>query len=290
MGGEYITLISPADKPTNFITQFDTTIALDESYEVGLSSIFHGAVCNICDDNNYFFIASYTSTDKPLNPWKVSTRLKIPTGFYKNTRLVVDAMKEVIDDFVRSYGKDGRWFSKEDAESTQTKLTLISKSKAERRAAPVGPDDHEVTSIKLELIHRDIKFYQPAHDQNTVLAYLGKYAFGLFSELQISNVELENTDEIGLIYCSLVKSSRLNNRNTNLLAVIPISRDAPSGYSYFSVTNPTYFPIAVTSFEQVRIEIQNVLQKPIHIQHMRKKDQALYPTILSLHLRKKGSK
>ena len=121
----------------------------------------------------------------------------------------------------------------------------------------------------------------------SLLTLLGKSIVGLFSELHVANTALTSTDEIGLIYCSLVKSSRLNNKNTNLLAIIPLAHNEESNYTHYSVTNPKYYPIAVTSFERIHIEIRNVVQEPIHIQHMRAKERALSPTIITLHLRKR---
>ena len=285
---EYITLISPSDKATNFSTQFDSTIALNDTFEVGLTEIFHAGVCNICSNNNHFYIASFKATSgsvRNLNPHKNSTRLTIPTGFYKSTIDVIEAIKVSVDGFTRQGGRNGKWFET-DLDKPLTTITYLSKSKSDRRANPIGPYEDEIISVKLSLDSKDLKFYQPK-SETTTLTLLGKGSNSLTGELHVVNSELESNDDIGLIYCSLVKSSRLNNKNTNLLAIIPLARGLTSKYTHYSVTNPTYYPIAVTSFERIHIEIRNVIQKPIHIQHLSLEDQALYPTILTLHIRKR---
>lgn len=293
MMSEYITLISTPENPTDFITQYDTTIALNNSYEVGLTSIFHGNVCNVCDGVNFFYIASYaastTSSTFKVLPRNIS-RLTVPSGFYKTTRSLIDAMKISIDAFVKSGGKDGSWFSATDVTSELTSITYTSKNKSERRTAPIGPNDLEVTTINLELAHNQLRFYQPSQGPNTttLLSLLGKGG-GLFDVISIANSEMPSADEIGLVYCSLVKSSRLNNRNTNLLAIIPLARGTTEDYTYHSVIHPTYFPVSVNSFERIRIQIKNVLDEPVHIQHMHKRTHQLYPTIITLHIRQKVS-
>jgi len=290
MISEYITLVSPPDSPSDFSTQFDTTIPLDGGFEVGLIDIFHGGVCNVCSKNNHFFISSFKgspSSFKNLNPSKNTDRLTIPTGYYKNTILVVEAIQKAIDTFTKSGGRGGSWFKDEaDLNQPRTQITYTSKTKSDRRLIPIGPYDGEVVSVKLNITHKDLRFYQPKYGR-TLLSLLGKNEGGVFSELHIGNTELESHDEIGLIYTSLIQSSRLNNKNTNLLAVVPLGKSFGSNYIHYSVINPTYYPVAVTSFEQIRIQIKNVLQNPVHIKHVGATDRALYPTILTLHLRKR---
>jgi len=282
---EYITLISPPDSTVNFSTRFDSTIALDDTFEVALIEIFHGGVCNVCATNNQFFltyVGPKVSTSRGrTQPQKASiVRLTIPTGFYKTTLNVVEQLKSSIDDFIRTGGQvknSYNWF-KDD----QT-LSTINRTKSTKAS-----NEGEVTSVKLSLNHENLKFHQPKNVE-TVLTLLGKSkaAFN-YTDLKIPNIKLPSSDTIGMIYCSLVKSSRLNNLNTNLLAIVPLASD-PTNYKYthYSVTNPTYYPIAVTSFELISIEIRNVIQEAIHIEHLNKQDKALYPTILTLHLRKR---
>ena len=291
MISEYLTLVSPPDTPSDFSTQFDTTIPLDGGFEVGLIDIFHGGVCNVCSENNHFYISSFkgsSSSYKNLNPSKNADKLTIPTGYYKNTILVVEAIQKSIDTFTKSGGRGGLWFNDgDDVNQPHTQIAYISKTRNDRRLSPIGPyADGEVVSVKLNINHKDLKFYQPKFGR-TLLSLLGKSEGGLFSELHIGNTELESHDEIGLIYTSLIQSSRLNNKNTNLLAVVPLGKSFGSNYIHYSVTNLTYYPVAVTSFEQIRIQIRNVLQNPVHIKHVGKTERALYPTILTLHLRKR---
>ena len=284
---EYITLISPPDETVNFKTQFDTTIALNDDFEVGLTEIFHGSVCNVCSDNNTFYITSFKLTSRfseNLTPHLNSTKLTIPPGYYKNSIHVMEAMKESIDVWTSQGGRGGT-FLVDDLDTPRTELVYVAKSKNQMRANPIGPYEDEILSTKLTLTDRDLRFYHPKQGQ--LLTLLGKQVEGTFNEIHVANTALDSTDEIGLIYCSLVKSSRLNNKNTNLLAIIPLAQNADSNYTHYSVINPTYYPIAVTSFERIHIEIRNVVQKPIHIQHLSGKDRSLYPTIITLHLRKR---
>lgn len=277
---EYITLISPPDDTVNFSTQFDTTIALDETFEVGLTEVFHGGVCNVCGDNNHFYLIYtgakvFSSTRKPDQ--KATVRLTIQTGFYKTTIDVVEAIKASIDMFIRGGGQDGdkyNWFREKQPLSTLT-----------RNRSKKGGYEGIINSVKLNISGEDVKFQQPKKEK-TLLTLINK-PYGNYTDLTVVNAELKATDEIGLIYCSLVKNSRLNNQNTNLLAIVPLYADTNSKYTHYSITNPTYYPVAVTSFFQVKIEIRNVVQKPVHIQHLNAEDKALFPTILTLHLRKR---
>ena len=284
---EFITLISPVDSPSEFSTQFDSTIPLNSDFEVGLKSIFHGGKCNVCEENNYFFISSYdaTASTRNLNPHKNSTRLTIPIGFYRNTSNILDAIKISVDNFIQTGGRDNTWF-KTGHIPIRTTITPVVKSRTERKNQPISPNEDETFSLKLDIKEPDLKFYQPKRIDN-LLSFLGKSAFGTFSEIHVRNFDLQSKDEIGFVYCSLVKSSRLNNKNTNLLAIIPLSSNNGAGYAHHRVVNPTYYPVAVTSFERIKIELRNTEQQLIHIQNVRERDQTLYPTIITLHVRQK---
>ena len=300
---EYITVVNSPKGPVNFSTQFNTTIDLDDGFEVALTDLYHGAISNVTAENNHFYLLYTGHSGSGLRALSLdrSLRFTIPTGYYNTSFEVLDAMRRAIGVLDRKSLDSMKysWFQRTgfeiipELEYTWSKKGVIStvNCNAWNNSLEICSNDGtgkiiEIT-LKINEKHSYIKFYQPV-DEVTLLTLLDQPALPR-TTLTTSVIDLPKTNDVGFIFASLVGSSRMNNKNTNLLAVVPL-RGCASKFTHHSVKNLTYRPLSVTKFDKIHFEVQNIVQKPIHIEHRSSDvddDPDVCPIIMILHIRKR---
>jgi len=297
---ESITIINTQDGPVNFYTQFNSTIYTAEAnFEICLSEIYYGRVCNVTPDNNHFYISYTGEKEYKRSTLERTMRFTIPVGNYTNIKEILKYMKWAISSYDRKKLDYYAYFWFVDL-VRDFKLTFWKKKKGiltpeECKLLPnlntIDPTDFiaypsvfdSVTEVLLKPDNSEVGFYEP-EDEVTLLSLLG-YRAGEISELRFDDTSLSDKNEIGLVYCSLISNSRLNAEKTNLLAVVPL-QSKNSKFNHYCVKNPTYHPLTLTSFDRIHFEIRNLIQEPIHLKHTNIAN-VIYPTIITLHIRKK---
>lgn len=265
---EFITIISDANAPSDFSTQFDTTFNLTGKYEVSLKSIFYGPLCNVCDHNDLIVLR--------LNGTE-TRELRLKHGYYPTTYYLISAINDAIVFFYNNLGEDdANWAVSGVAD---VKFTTTTKSTGET---------NNVTLI----LPKNVKFYHHpwTHGASNVLEMFNIQRTANMSKISVKDTKLKYNHQVGFVYSSLIKNSKINNKNSRLLATLPLYTD--DGYSDHFFVDPAYYPLAVTSFENISFQIRDYNGNLIDIAHkevtdMRDDKPVRYPTILTLHIRKR---
>ena len=114
-----------------------------------------------------------------------------------------------------------------------------------------------------------------AHDDMTV------------DRIEVAQYMLENPVEAGFLYSSIVTNSIINQKQSRLLACLPIV--SKTGYNYYEVNNPIYRPLSVHSFTDIHFALTDVHGKVMEMEYDHSyeyKTKNDFPTILTLHIRK----
>ena len=265
---QFITIASDVNSPSDFNTQFNTTFNLTEDYEVALKSIFYGPLCNVCTHND-LLVLRLKGTE--------TRELRVPHGFYPSTYNLTRAINDTVVNFYNNLGEgDENWAV---SSATNVKFTTTQKQSGE-----IG-----TTTLTLP---DNVRFHHNPviHGKSNVLQLYGVELYFNTQKISVKDVKLSYNHRIGFVYSSLVKDSKFNNKDSRLLATLPLYTD--DGYSDYTFVNPSYYPIAVNSFENISFQIRDYKGKLIEIAHKdladRREDKPIpYPTILTLHIRKR---
>ena len=256
---QYITITSEDQNPCDFISNFVESVNVDAGYEVAVKSIFHPPVYNITEDNNKFAI---TSQPRSSGGERDDIVLEIPTGFYESTCDVMAAIHSV---FVRE--GMGDLVNLKFSDGTMT-ITFAGNSK-------------KITTID------NNRYFVLNNYEAPLLGIIGYCAHehvDLSDHVKVDRIAvaqyiIENTTEAGFLYSSIVSNSMINQKQSRLLACIPIN--SRPGHNYYEVTNPVYRPLSVHSFTDIHFLLTDV-----HGRDLRVDWRTDLPTILTLHIRK----
>ena len=264
---EFITIASDANSPSDFNVQFNTTFNLTENYEDALKSIFYGPLCNVCDHNDLLVLR--------LNG-RETRELRVPHAYYPSMYYLTRAINDTVVAFYNNLGEgDNNW-----AVSTVRNVKFTATKK----------QSGDVSTITL-ILPDNVRFYHNPiiHGKSNILDMYGIELPFNTQKMSVKEAKLTYNHQIGFVYSSLVKVSKFNNKDSRLLATLPLYTD--DGYSDHTFVNPSYYPIAVTSFENISFQIRDYNGKLVDIAHKELADKRenkpiLYPTILTLHIRK----
>lgn len=265
---EFITIASDVNLPSDFNTQFDNTFNLTENYEVALKSIFYGPLCNVCTHNDLLVLRLKGAETREL---------RVAHGYYPTTYYLTRAINAAIVDFYNNLGEgDENW--------AVSSVRDIKFTTTTRQSGGVS-----TTTLALP---ENVRFYHNPliHGTSNILNLYGVELQFNTQKLSVKDTKLSYKHKIGFVYSSLVKVSKFNNKDSRLLATLPLYTD--DGYSDHTFVNPSYYPISVTSFDNISFQIRDYNGKLIEIAHkelsdLREDKPIPYPTILTLHIRKR---
>ena len=260
MAGQYITVTSGQENPSDFVSNFTDAINVDDGYEVAVASIAHGPLFNIAGDYRKFIIG-VENRDRTKE-----VLCYIPAGFYESTCSLANAMIASITD---KYS-EGKLPATVTVQNTSENPEFSGSIKL-----PSG--GKHGTGPKLTFVVKRDKSY------GKLLNLFGYCLDNFrFSILKFNDTRLDNTKEMGFLYSNIVPNSLINQQGAHLLALLPIKSKA--GYNYYEVSNRIYHPLSVHSFTDVTFTLANVNGKILDLQHTVDEDIA-YPTILQLHIK-----
>ena len=252
---QYITITSSKQNPCDFVSNFADAVNLYDGYEVAVTKIFHAPAYNITSSNNKFSLAKGTKIEN----------YRIPIGFYAGTCHIMAAINDVLVNSVLSDLPD----------ETLLKRNPTFSYKQGGDASSLQIHDSGVF-FAIEFINED----------KQLLGVLGYCVDGRIKRLDINHYNLSSVTEVGFLYSNIVANSIINQQQSHLLSLIPIT--SKNGYNYHEFTNPAYRPLSVHSFTDIDFALTNVRGDIIEMDHLHSadSDRVVYPTVITLHIRK----
>ena len=255
----YFTITSGENHPAEFVSNFTSPVKLGDDYEIGLQSITHGPVYNIPDGYNKISIKWSFQKDHKVYP------IRVDPGFYYSVSQL----------FKNIYEKLTTFFAEEPADN-------------------FDPDYWGDEELKYALVDGKISirlptnafFYIHARDlsKTNPLQYLFHMPFGSYKRISDFNNPIPHKNQLAFLYSSVIGESYINSRKSRLLAIVPLTSE--NGYTYFEFTNVSYYPLAVSTFTDILFSLKDVHGKQIQLGD--DTSDVKYPTILNLHIRKRG--
>ena len=275
---QYITITSEEQNPCDFISNFVESVNIDAGYEVAVKSVFHAPVHNITEKNNKFTVALIRSETETVSYFE------IPQGYYENTCDVVATMQKVLADSLKPLDDD------DDTDVIRADPLI--------KVAPTFAITNNVVS--LTMVHQEgtkrrrekayFLFDPKMHGDAQLLRVLGYCSSEKMNleRIEVPQYVIENTIEAGFLYSSIVSNSMINQKQSRLLACLPIA--SKPGYNYYEVENPIYRPLSVHSFTDIHFALTDVngeilLMNNIHTSYFGLHN-VYMPTILTLHIRR----
>ena len=258
----YITITSSDQDPCNFTSNFTNSININDGYEIAMTNIYHAPLYNITEDNNKFTLVRDNAV----------SNFHIPAGFYESRCEVLGAIQKVLNKAV-------------EGDLIPSHEILISRKPIFKY---VSGDSSTLTFDKNA--DADIYFLiDNARDQDSLLLkVLGYCVDGRIKKLEISHTQIDNTCEVGFLYSSIVANSIIDQKQSRLLACIPIY--SKSGYNHYEFKNPIYNPLSVHSFTDIEFVLTDVTGNVMQMDHLHTADwgynKVALPTIITLHIRK----
>ena len=267
---QYITITSKNQNPCEFVSNFTDAVNLSDGYEVAVTQIFHAPVDNITPRNNKFTLIKGAETED----------YRIPTGYYGNTCQIIRAIKKALSGpifkvYIDSFGPHSRGSQDADELFLKKQPSFAYKQGGE--------------SSSLRLLEDGVFFsIDNKRDNNEFLLKSLEYCIdGNTNRLDIIHFELDTSTETGFLYSNIVGNSIINQQQSRLLAIIPIS--SKKGYNCHEFTNPDYKPLSVHSFTDIAFTLTNVRGEVMSMDHdnsLHRVSTVMYPTIITLHIRK----
>ena len=240
----YITVTSTNQNPANFVSNFTNAVDFGGGYEIGLKGIFHAPVHNITSENNAFKVKRSD----------VIESYTIPPGFYTDSCHVLQAIKQVLDSVVTT--------------------SVIVRIKPEFKYKAGG----EQAVLRLK---QNTHFYVDSAEPQ-LLHLLGFCVQGDFLEININVFVFPSKLSSGFLYSSIVGNSIIDQKQSRILAIIPMS--SKDGYNYHEFMSPVYNPLSVHSFSQASFVLTDEKGNGLPMRADRN-GEVQYPTILVLHMR-----
>jgi len=245
-----IIITSKNENPSNFVSNFISSINIADGYEIGVKSIHHGPLFNVTAGHNVFTVGKKPRSSKIPNKILPETlrELVIEPGFYEIVEEILVAIYEAIyktdslRDFISfSYG------------DSYAKLDFKG-----------GWSFCHGTSIKSDLL-RLLGLHTLKALESTPFLQHGEHIVN------------KPVTQIGMLYSNIVTNMTIDQQRSRLIAMIPLSSTA--GYNFKEFVNPMYRPLSVSSFIDINFILTDLEGNLLEFDHD-------YPTVIHLHIRK----
>ena len=269
---QYITITSEDQNPCDFISNFVESVNIAAGYEVAVKSIFHAPLYNITGDNNMFTLTTGRSGREAF------AEFEIPVGVYESTCDIVAAIHKVLSDAVPGEGEEPDRTEPDPLIGVAPTLKIANGSIS--LILPGNNKRYPENNVYflIRALHGN------AHGLLRMLGYCSHYKLKV-DTIVVADYTLENTCEVGFLYSSIVTNSMINQKQSRLLACLPIN--SKSGYNFYEVQNPVYQPLSVHSFTDINFALTDVHGEIMLMDTWyRVYGNADLPTILVLHIRK----
>lgn len=276
-----ITITSSHQNPADFSCSVLDALDLDEGYEVAVTKVFHAPIFNVTERNNRFTLSKPSSTTYSASELSTSVDIEeisltvsdyyIPPGFYPTSCDILAAIHKVLVDKLEIGHNHG-------ASTLIEKKPILSYS-------TTSPG-----TMTLKIIDKKVKFFiNKERDGDSRLLSLLGYCFDEeISQLVVENYPFEISSVPGFLYSNIVENSFINQQRSRLLSIFPVS--SKQGYNCYEVMNPIYSPLSAHSFIDVTFKLLDIHGETLKMDPVYTSwygtETVLYPTIISLHIRK----
>ena len=204
-------------------------VKLKEDAEIALTSIFHGQIYNVTNENNKVYFHKIDGEISSITPNLEQEGLQeqqvvaIPTGFYPSSYAICLAIEEKILDALKSLRRN--------------------------TAINVTYDRHrQIVQLRL----KDL-FIKNMNDSPWKL--LGTER-DLSSTHYLSNIQFEGQQIPIFVYINIIENSYINGKLSRIASVIPL-KSSP-GWNFFQQAHPSFVSINVREFSNILIELRGI--------------------------------
>jgi len=218
---------SHGDTQSQFLTQIKP-VRLKEDAEIALTSIFHGQIFNITNENNkiYFHKIAQNQDENEissLDPQRILQEqqvAEIPPGFYPSSYAVCLAIEDEVSEVLKS----------------------------SRRLSVAYDKQRQIVQLRLNNLHIKNKIDSPWE------------ILGAQSDLNgthyLSNILFEGQQIPVFVYINIIENSYINGRLSRIASVIPL-RSNP-GWNFYQQAHPSFVSINVKEFSNILIELRDI--------------------------------
>jgi len=241
-----IIITSKDGHPSNFISNFISSVNIADGFEVGVKSIHHGPLFNITEGNNAFTIARYAEQTRI---YRSHTELTIDPGFYETAEEILIAIYKTINNNA----------------ILQSSITSTY-------------DDQNILKLTLENRYKFCYGLSINSDLFQLLGVQTLKKFKAVDSLQYEdNLIKTSVTQPGMLYSNIVTNMTIDQQSSRLIAMIPLSSTA--GYNFIEFVNPMYRPLSVSSFIDINFILTDLEGNLLEFDRN-------YPTVIHLHIRK----
>ena len=209
-------------------TNFLYPVRLEDGFELALSYFFCGPLSNVNNERDLLYLVKGDGQGNVVE----EKLLEIPHGYYHTTGDVLNIICESINKFIR-----------ENSEIWGYVLASINYN-IQRRIWTLHLPKKQDISIA----------HDKCWDRNVLTLFTG-LEDGNYTELAVVESGFTECKENIFIYSSIVQESNIDNHQTRLLAVLPVSVN--SKCTHYEPVNLKFYKIAIEDFSSISFEIRN---------------------------------
>lgn len=237
-------------------TNFFHPVTINEGFQLALTGFSSGSICNVTTQNNLIYIV-----------WgEQEAALPMPPAYYHTIGLLLTAIKESVNSFIKSEWKINREVTlKYSVRSNVWTLTMAS-------------------GISITMCN---------HDYSNALNLL-EMEDGNYQTISVLDSKLLEDAQPAFLYCSIVQESYINSRQSRLLDVIPLKINRK--YNFYEPHSLKFRKIAIEEFNNISFEIRDSDGKLIEFHspggtcrfHGVTHTHQPRPVVLNLQIKRKG--
>ena len=244
-----LTVTSKKQYPFDFQSHISDIFEISNQ-EIALKSIFYPAVYNITNQNNTFI--TKTRDEKNIVSYSIP-----PGSYFSNSKILRAMWKVMVTSLIERYN-----------------------SEDPIKSIKHAPDfDYYEKDVFLNINYQDSDWYftlDPS-DNGGLLEYLGiKHGFW-DNKIEIEYIDYSRHLISGFLYSNIVENNIIDNQNSRLIGIIPISNK--SGYNHHNFINPIYHTISVCEISNVTFVLTDINGDVFET------DPNALPSIIQLHIR-----
>ena len=238
---------------SRFVTRMNP-VKIKKEAEIAVTSIFHGQVFNISDDNNkiHFYntvevLDMFTAMEVHalITLGDLDIKMKtvtIPSGFYHSIHAICLAIEEQISSVIKT---------------------------KKYKPLAVSLDKHR------QIVHLSLDNLIITNRKDSPWRLLGVQT-DLYSTYDLQNTSFEGESLPAFIYINIIENSYINGKLSRISSVIPIKTNP--GWNFFHQAHPYFVSINVKEFSNILIEIRDINGKFLNFNPS-------FKTILTLSVR-----
>ena len=216
------------DNQSRFLTQIKP-VKLKEDAEIAITSIYHGQIFNITNENNkvYFHmmgISELSGNGSELQDTLLEQQVAvIPIGFYPSSHALCLAIEDEIAEV----------------------------SKTPRRIGVAYDRHRQLVQLRLSNLYIKNKIDSPWRLLGVQNDFMGA--------LSLQNINFDEQQIPVFVYINIIENSYINGKLSRIASVIPLKSNP--GWNFFQQAHPSFVSINVKEFSNILIELRDITGK-----------------------------